>query len=243
MTKDHEEMPFLEHLEELRWRIIKSLVAIALCAIPCGIFWEKIFDVVMIYPLRHADPQPRLIVTSPPEAILLSLKIAIAGGLILSTPVLFYQIWRFVAPGLYKHERFLIMPLVVTSVVSFLLGVGFSYLVLPYVINFLAGFGAGRMDALFKTNEYLGFLLRIILAFGLVFELPVVSFVLTKLGIITPRFLISKFRWALVIIFIVAAVLTPPDIVSQMFLAAPLLVLYGISILVSFIVAGKRKEA
>lgn len=232
-------MPFLDHLEELRWRIIKSVVAIAICAVPCGIFWRQIFDFVMIYPLRNADPRPRLIFTAPAEAILLSFKIALVGGLIAASPVIFYQLWRFVAPGLYKNERVVILPTVFASVLCFLAGIGFSYLVVPYVINFLARFGAGRMDAMFRTSEYLGFLIRISLAFGLVFELPVVSFILTRLGVLTPRFLVEKLRYAILIMFILAAVLTPPDIISQVFLAVPLLLLYGISIGVSYLVARR----
>ncbi|MBD3315802.1 MAG: twin-arginine translocase subunit TatC, partial [Chitinivibrionales bacterium] len=134
------EMPFLDHLEELRLRIIKCIVAIVICAIPCGIFWREIFDLVMIYPLRNADPQPRLIFTAPAEAILLSFKIAIVGGLIAGSPVVFYQLWRFVAPGLYKNEKGIVLPTVIASVLCFFGGIGFSYVVVPYVINFLARF-------------------------------------------------------------------------------------------------------
>jgi sec-independent protein translocase protein TatC len=240
MATAHEgEMPFLDHLEELRWRIITSVVAVVICAIPCGIFWQEIFDFVMIHPLRGADPKPRLIVTAPAEAILLSFKIAVVGGLIAASPVIFYQLWRFVAPGLYKKEKVVILPTVFASVVCFLGGLSFSYLVVPYVITFLARFSAGRMDAMFRTTEYLSFLIRISLAFGLVFELPVVSFILTRLGLLTPRFLVEKLRYAVIIMFILAAILTPPDIISQVFLAVPLLVLYGISILVSYIVVRR----
>lgn len=240
MSSPADGMPFLEHLEELRWRIIKSMIAIVAAAIPCGIFWQRIFDVVMVYPLRFADPKPRLIVTSPVEAVMLSIKIAIAGGIIFAIPVVFYQIWRFVAPGLYKKEKVVILPTVIVSSISFLIGIGFCYMLLPYVVRFLARFAEGRMDAMFKMNEYLSFLIKLSLAFGIVFELPVISFVLTKIGILTPGFLISKFRYAIVIIFVLAAILTPPDILSQSLLAAPLLVLYGVSILVSFLVQEKN---
>ncbi|MBD3392122.1 MAG: twin-arginine translocase subunit TatC [Chitinivibrionales bacterium] len=240
MATADEGMSFLEHLEELRWRLIKSLIAIVVFAIPCGIFWKRIFDILMLHPLRLAQPRPRLIFTAPAEAILLSIKIAVFGGVVIAAPVVFYQIWRFVAPGLYKHEKAVVVPTVIASTVFFMMGLGFSYLVIPYVIQFLARFGEGLMDAMFRTQEYLGFLIKLMLAFGIVFELPVVSFVLTRLGVITPRFLIDNTRYAVVVIFIVAAVLTPPDVVSQAFLAAPLLVLYGISILVSMAVAGRQ---
>lgn len=242
MTVPKEEMSFLDHLEELRWRIVKSLAAIVALAIPCGIYWKNIFDVIMIFPLRLAEPAPRLIYTSPAEAVILSIKIAIAGGVIFAAPIVFYQIWRFVAPGLYKNEKVIVLPVVIASTLFFLMGVSFSYVSVPFVISFLTRFGAGKMDAFYRAQEYLGFLIKLALAFGVVFELPVVSYVLTKIGILTPKFLIEKIRYAIVIIFIVAAILTPPDVISQLFLAVPLLVLYGISILVSFVVMEKKHD-
>jgi len=240
MSSNDTEIPFLEHLEQLRWRLIKSIAAVVVLAIPCGILWQRIFDIVMIYPLRFADPKPRLIVTSPVEAVMLSLKIAVAGGIVLAAPVIFYQLWRFVAPGLYKHEKNLILPSVFFSTVFFLAGVGFCYLMLPYLLRFLAAFSGGRMDAYYRTNEYLAFLLQLCLAFGVVFELPVISYVLTKLDIITPGFLVRNFKYALVIAFIAAAVLTPPDVLSQLLMAAPLTLLYALSILVSHMVARRK---
>lgn len=240
MSEAGAELPFLEHLEELRWRLIKALASVVVFAIPCGIFWKYIFDWVMVYPLRFADPKPQLIVTSPAEAVMLSLKIAVAGGVILATPVIFYQIWRFVAPGLYKHERVVVLPAVFFSTLFFLSGVAFCYFVLPYLLEFLASFAEGRLDAMYKTNEYLSFLIKLCLAFGAVFELPVISFVLTRLGLITPRFMIEKSRYALVAVFILAALLTPPDVLSQMLLAVPLILLYLVSILVSFVVARRK---
>lgn len=242
MASKTNEMSFLDHLEEFRWRIVKCLIAIAVFAVPCGIFWERIFDIVMIYPLRLSNPKPRLIYTSPAEAIILSIKIAIASGIILAAPVVFYQIWRFISPGLYKKEKVFILPVVIASTVFFLLGIGFSYLTVPFVISFLSKFAEGKLDAFYRAQEYLGFLIKLAFAFGVVFELPVISFVLTKLGFLTPMFLIKNIRYAAVIIFIMAAVLTPPDVVSQMFLALPLIVLYGVSILVSFCVMEKKSD-
>jgi sec-independent protein translocase protein TatC len=239
--KNPDEMSFLDHLEELRWRIFKCLIAVGICAVPCGVFWKEIFDVVMIYPLRLADPQPKLIYTSPAEAIILSIKIAITGGIIAAAPVVFYQIWRFISPGLYKKEKVVILPVVFASTLFFLLGIGFAYFTVPFVISFLTRFAAGKLDALYRSQEYLGFLIKLAMAFGVVFELPVLSYIFTKLGFLTPKILISKIRYAIVIIFILAAILTPPDVVSQVFLAVPLLVLYGISIVVSFCVRERKK--
>jgi len=241
MEPGEKELPFLEHLEELRWRLIKSILAIVVCAIPCGIWWDRIFDLVMVYPLRLSHPRPRLIITSPAEAVMLSLKIAIAGGIVAATPVVFYQIWRFVAPGLYRHEKVVVLPAAFFSTVFFLGGVAFCYTLMPYVLQFLSGFAAGRMDSMYRMNEYLSFILTLCLAFGVVFELPVVAYVLTRLGVITPQFLVQKSRYAIVAIFIVAAVLTPPDVLSQVLMALPLLVLYGLSILVSYAVARRQR--
>ncbi len=242
MAKSTNELSFLSHLEELRWRIIKCFIAVIICAIPCGIYWKKIFDVIMIIPLRLANPTPRLIYTNPTEAIILSIKIAIVCGIILAAPIVFYQIWRFISPGLYKNEKVLVLPLVFASTIFFLLGISFSYVSVPFVISFLAKFAEGKMDAFYKAQEYLGFLIKLGLAFGIVFELPVLSFILTKAGLIGPSFLIKNFKYALVLIFVIAALLTPPDIISQMLLAVPLLVLYGISILVSFFVREKKSD-
>ena len=242
MASNKDEMSFLEHLEELRWRILKCVIAIAVFAVPCGVFWKKIFDIVMIYPLWRADPKPVLIYTSPAEPIILSIKIAVAGGLILGSPFVFYQIWHFVSPGLFKKEKVVILPVVIASSLFFILGILFSYMAIPMVIQFLLKFAEGKLDAFYRAQEYLGFLLKLAIAFGVVFELPVVSFVLTRIGIITPEFLIKNFRYAIIVIFIMAAFLTPPDIVSQMFLALPLLVLYGVSILVSFFVMRRKSD-
>jgi sec-independent protein translocase protein TatC len=241
MAQAVETMPFLQHLEELRWRILKALGAVIVFTIPCWIWWEKIFEAVMLYPLRFTDPRPQLIITAPIEGFMLSVKIALAGGVICAVPVIFYQLWKFVSPGLYKHERGIVLPAVIASTISFLLGVGFCYLVLPYLLQFLSNYAGNRLSALFKIDEYLSFLIKLSLAFGLVFEMPVISFVLSRVGLLTPQFMLKKFRYAIVIIFIVAAILTPPDVLSQTMLAVPLLVLYAISILVSHLVVRRRQ--
>jgi sec-independent protein translocase protein TatC len=236
-------MSFLDHLEELRWRIFKSIFAIGICAVPCGIFWEKIFNLIMIDPLRFTNTSTHLIGTNPTEAIVLCIKITVMGGIICGSPVVFYQLWRFVSPGLYKNEKIFILPVVFASTIFFILGILFSYyLTIPFVLNFLTKFSEGKLESYYKASEYLSFLIKLSLAFGIVFELPVISYVLTKVGLLTPDFLINNIRYATVIIFIIAAFLTPPDIVSQLFLAIPLIVLYGISILVSFVVREKKSD-
>jgi len=242
LKTESREMSFLDHLEELRWRLIKCLIAVIVFAIPSGIFWKQIFDIIMVYPLRFSDPKPHLIFTNPTEGITLSIEIAIVSSIILSAPIIFFQLWRFISPGLYKNEKKFVLPLVISTTFFFLLGTGFCYLVVPFILSFFAKYPQGRMDAFYRVQDYLTFLVQLSLAFGIVFELPVISFILTKAGIITHRFLIDKGRYAIVIIFIVAAILTPPDILSQLALALPLLILYGISILVSYCIREKKRD-
>jgi sec-independent protein translocase protein TatC len=242
VTVNKDEMSFLDHLEELRWRLIKAAIAVAICAIPCGIFWQKIFDVVMIYPLRFTSPKPKLIYTNPSESVILSLKIAVAGGLIAASPVVFYQLWRFISPGLYRNEKKVILPAVFASTFFFIGGIAFSYYTFPIVLKFLTSYAGNQLDAMFKVGEYFGFLLKISMSFGVVFNLPVISFVLARMGILTPGFLVKNFRYALVAVFILAAILTPPDIISQLMLAGPLLVLYAVSIVVAAMASRSVKE-
>jgi sec-independent protein translocase protein TatC len=234
------EMSFLGHLEELRWRIVKCAVALFVCAVPCGIFWKKIFDVVMIYPLRFANPRPHLIITSPVESVMVSIKIALGGGVVLAVPVIFYQIWKFVSPGLFPNEKRTVLPTVIASSVAFICGILFCYTLLPFLLRVLTNYAGYRLDPYFRVNDYFAFLLKLSLAFGIVFELPVVSFVLVRMGLLTSDFLVRHVRIAIVIIFIVAAILTPPDVFSQLLLALPLLLLYGLSIIVARI-AGRKK--
>ncbi len=232
MKAEKSEMPFLEHLEELRWRIIKAAIAIVVFAIPAGIYWKQIFDFIMLYPLRLADPKPKLIYTNPSESFVISIKIAIAGGLIMAAPVVFFQLWKFVSPALYGNEKKVILPTVFASTFFFISGIVFSYLTFPYVMRFFTMFAGDRIDPMFKIGDYFGFLLKLSLAFGVVFELPVISFVLARLGLINASFLLKNIRYAVVVIFVIAAILTPPDVLSQVVMAVPLLVLYGLSILV-----------
>jgi sec-independent protein translocase protein TatC len=234
------EMSFLDHLEELRWRIVKMALAVVLCSIPCGVLWKTIFNIVMMYPLQFANPKPHLIFTNPVESVMISLKIALGGGVTLAAPIVFYQIWMFISPGLFQKERRIVLPSVIASTVAFFSGVAFCYIMLPFLLRILTGYAGNLLDPYFKINDYFGFLLKLSLAFGIVFELPVVSFILVRMGLLHPNFLVRHSRIAIVIIFIIAAVLTPPDVFSQLALALPLLLLYGLSILVA-LVAGRKK--
>ncbi|MCL2690465.1 MAG: twin-arginine translocase subunit TatC [Chitinispirillia bacterium] len=239
LESGYKKMTLTDHLEELRSVLIRCGFAVVLCAVPCGIFWKRIFELLTAYPLKLSDPLPTMIYTTPAEAIMLSIKIALVGGLLFASPFIFLQMWKFIAPGLYKNEKRVIIPAAFASTICFLAGVTFSSFLLPMMLRFLTGFGAGLLDPFFKAGEYLGFIMRICLAFGVAFQLPVVAFVLAKMGVINHLFLLRYARHAIVGIFILAAILTPPDVLSQVLLALPLLVLYALSIFISFI-CGKK---
>jgi sec-independent protein translocase protein TatC len=233
-------LSFLDHLQELRSRLIKCLVAVAVAAIPCFIYWRTIFDLILAHPLKSINPKPHITVTAPAEPVMISMEIAIVSGIILASPVIFYQAWRFVSPALYKHEKRAVFPIVFSSAVSFFIGIAFSCMIIPLLLRVFSTFGGGVLESYYKAKEYIGFVVKISLACGLIFELPVLSFILTKMGFLTPRFLLGKIRHAVVASFIVAAILTPPDMFSQFVMAMPLLALYGVSVLVAFMAEKKK---
>jgi sec-independent protein translocase protein TatC len=234
------EMPFIAHIRELRNVLIRCGLAVIVCAIPCAIYWKQIFDTIVSHSLRLCEPFVHIIYTAPTETIMISLKIAFVCGLTLASPVIFQQVWSFVSPALYKREKILMISTALASTVCFLSGVAFSFYLLPLALKFLTEFAAGTLEPFFKIDEYFNFLIKLSVSFGLAFQLPVVAFVFSKFGWIDHKFLLRNFRYAIVLIFIVAAILTPPDILSQILLALPLLVLYALSILISFF-AGEKK--
>ncbi|MCL2183054.1 MAG: twin-arginine translocase subunit TatC [Chitinispirillia bacterium] len=232
---DGPKMSIIGHIEELRRTLIRCICAVIICAIPCGIYWTRIFEWIAIYPLRLSDPSPRIIYTAPAETVMLSFKIALTCGIVIASPVIFQQIWSFVSPGLYKKEKLVILPAAIASTFCFLLGITFCYFMLPMLLQFLTAFASGQIAPFYRIDEYLSFLINLSLAFGLAFELPVVVFVLSKMRVINHRFMIKYFRHAIVLIFILAAVITPPDVLSQILLATPLVGLYAVSILISYL--------
>ncbi len=199
----------------------------------------------MIRPLKDALPEgSHLIFTNLPEMFITYLKVSLISGIILATPVIFYEFWKFVAPGLYQNEKRLLVPFVLCSCVLFLGGAIFGYFVVfPFGFKFFLGFSTEYIKALPSVKQYFSFAMKLLIAFGIVFELPVISYFLTKIGIITPQFLKNNRKYAVVIIFALAAIFTPPDVMTQFMMAIPLIVLYEVSILISKIAyAGKRKE-
>lgn len=227
------EMTFLEHLEELRWRIIYSLIGIVVGTVIAWIFIDFLVDVVLLKPAKDSGAELQNL--RPFGQLFLYFQIAISVGMILSIPNIFYQLWQFIAPALRKHERKYIFWIVVFSSICFLAGIAFAYFVmLPLTLKFAAQFGSTAIKNQFSIDEYMSIIISVMLAAGLVFELPMISFFLSKLGILKPSFMRKYQRHAIVFIMIAAAFLTPgTDPVSQIVLAVPLVLLYEISILVS----------
>jgi sec-independent protein translocase protein TatC len=238
-TRDEKRMSFLDHLEELRWRILKSLAVVILFSVIAYFFSEHLLSILT----RPVPKDVQLIFTTPTGAFLVSIKVAIIFGILASLPVIFYQIWAFVAPGLIEKEIRLAVVVVVSATCCFLLGFAFAYfIILPFGLRFLFSFQTSYLAPMPDIGSYIGFAGRLFLAFGVVFELPLLSFLLSKMGLLTPNFLRKQRRYAIAVIFILAAILTPPDVITQLLLAAPLILLYEGSIWISAAVTGKRKQ-
>jgi sec-independent protein translocase protein TatC len=231
-------MTFTEHLEEFRRCLLKSLVAIALSSGVCYFFSESIFRFI-VAPLQHSLPSGQnLIGTGVTEAFFTEIKVALAAGVFFSCPAIFYQIWRFLSPGLSGKEKRPVLPFVLSATVFFLGGALFCYfIVLPIAfVYFIEQYGTIGVTPAIRIGEYFTFFFRMVLAFGVTFELPVFTFFLVRLGIWNYRLMLSSFRYALVAIFIIAAILTPtPDIINQSLLAGPMLLLYVVSIGVAYL--------
>ncbi len=235
-----EELPVTEHIEELRQRLFKSFIAIGIGFLIAWPFKKKIL-LFLERPLPE-NLQGKLIFLSPPEAFFTALKISFFAGILISLPFVLYQVWKFIEPGLYEHEKRFILPFMFFSLLFFFLGASFAYFViLPFGLRFLLGFMGNLLIPQITVGNYVSFVIQMILAFGFVFLLPVVVWLLSKLGIINYRLLERNRKYAILVIFIVAALLTPPDAFSQIMMAIPLLVLYELSIWVSKL-AGKEIE-
>lgn len=234
-------MSFLDHLEELRSRLLKSVIALA---IGFGISWsfrEEIFH-FMVSPLRAAYPKLELIATSPTEAIMLYMKMAFFAGIFLAAPFLLYQIWAFVAPGLYANEKGYAIPFILFGSLFFIAGAAFGhYYLFPITFSFLGDFGGADIRFMPKVDDYYTFYSWFLLSLGVVFQVPVIIFVLARIGLVTAGFLLRQFKWAVLLAFIVAAVVTPtPDIVTQTLLALPMIGLYLLGVVVAAIFGKKR---
>jgi sec-independent protein translocase protein TatC len=227
------EMGLMDHLRELRKRIVLSSIAITCAAVVGYLYAQYIFD-ILNKPYFDAFKDDKLIGTGPAEAFILKMKVAFFGGFILASPYVFYQLWLFIAPGLYSHEKRQAVPFIAASTLLFALGIWFGYdIIFPFAFQFFhSEYVSVGLTPTVRMSEHLSTMITGLLAFGVVFEMPVLAYFLARLGFLTDRFLIDHVRHAIVGIFILAAVLSPPDVITQCLLAAPLLVLYGLSILV-----------
>lgn len=225
---------FWDHLHELRSRLLKCFLAVALGASLAYAIWERLWS-LMAWPLTRQNLAVTFIATSPLETFLTSLKLSLLTGIILAFPFIMWQVWRFLAPALYRHEKKLFLGAFAASLVLFLAGAAFAYfVVIPMGLHFLATYNPGSVVQSWKQADYAAFISQFLLAFGTIFELPVVTFVLARLALITASGMWSFFRYAIILIFVTAAILTPgPDPVSQILLAIPLCFLYLASILVA----------
>ena len=240
---DATKAPLLDHLIELRGRLIRSIVAIGLCFLLC--YWqsENIFA-FLITPLLHVLPEGRgLIYTAPQEAFFTYVKLSLWGAIMLAFPIIASQIWMFVAPGLYRHERKAFLPFLIATPVLFVLGASLAYYgVIPLALKFFSHFETAEIRQENRVSEYLSFFMTLIFGFGLAFEMPVLLTLMGKVGLISSDTLKSKRRYAIVGVFIIAAVATPPDPISQISLALPMILLYELSILSVRMVEKKREE-
>ena len=241
MTDPAGEMGFLDHLEELRWRIIKGLLAIIVGSAVSFGFIDQILE-ILLKPTTATSYRIALQVLSVQGMFLIKWFIAFISGFVLAMPVVVYQIWRFVTPGLKINEKRYALPVVLFACISFITGVSFGYLVLiPFSLEFFSGMGAGLVENNFSITYYFSFLTWLLLGSGLVFQLPVLSLFLSAIGVLTPPFMRHYRRHAIVTILILSSFITPPDPVSMLMMAVPLVVLYEISIGVSWMVNHRRE--
>jgi sec-independent protein translocase protein TatC len=239
---DEARMSFTGHLEELRNRLIKCLVAVGIGFIGSYFFKEEFFQILSRPLLKAMGEKGTMIFTGVPEPFFVYLKVALVASIFFSAPVILYEIWAFVAPGLYVHEKRYVVPFVFFSSLLFLLGTAFGYYVVcPYGFKFLLGFATYNIQPMLAIKEYFSFSTKLLLAFGFVFQLPLFLVFLSKAGVVTPQTLSRQRKYVILLIFIVAAILTPPDVATQFMMAGPLVALFEIGLILARIF-GKKGE-
>ena len=233
-------MTFIDHLEELRWRIIKSLIGIIIGSCLIFFFIDEIF-LILLYPTTLLDPSPKLQVLKVHGMFMIKWGIAFVGGLILGIPVITYQIWKFISPGLLNDEKKYALPIVSFSFVSFSIGVLFAYfIIIPFSLNFFSSMGYVDVENNFSINYYFNYILWLIFSSGLLFQLPVLVVILSVIGLLTPAFMRYYRRHSFISILVLSALITPPDPISLLMMSIPLIFLYEISIILSSIFQNKN---
>jgi sec-independent protein translocase protein TatC len=241
--KSPDGMTFLEHLDDLRKRIIYSLVALLVAVIPAYMFSKDIFK-ILARPVTQSLPQgTRLAVTTLPAAFMVYIKVSFLAAIFFTSPFIFYQLWKFIAPGLYQKEKKYVIPFVFLTTFFFILGALFGYFVLfPFACRFFLTIGSDFQPVI-TADKYFSLALHLLLGIALVFELPTLVFFLSRMGLVTAGWMIKNIKYAVLAIFIIAAIITPtPDFINQAILAAPMLGLYGLSILIALFAGKKRKK-
>ncbi len=243
-ANDHEaRMSIVEHLQELRVRLLRAAIAIAVGFIVAYAIDEQIFA-ALTWPIREVSHGKVLLIgTGVGEAFFTKIKVALIAGLFIASPAVFYEIWKFIAPGLYQSERRMARPFVISATLFFLAGGYFCWAVVFKIgyAFFLSQYASIGITPTIRISEYLEFSTKLLLAFGITFEMPIFAFFLTQLGILDYKMMIHYLRYAILAIFIVAAALTPPDMISQFLLAIPLLALYALSIGVAYVFRAREK--
>lgn len=238
-----DKQPFMAHLEELRKRLVVCAIAIGIGFILSYIFSKRLFSLLTMPLQKVLPPESSLIFTNLPEMFIAYIKVALIAGVILALPVIFYELWMFTVPALYQKERKYLVPFVVFSSILFAAGSFFGYFVVfPYGFKFFIGLATEDIQALPSVKQYFSFSTRLLLAFGIVFELPVAVFFLSKIKLINPGLMKKNRKFAILGSFVIAAILTPPDIATQSMMALPLIILYEISIIVSKFAYKKGEE-
>ena len=222
------------HIADLRKRLMNAGAALIVAFFACFFFYEPILEWMMLPAKAILPAGSSMVAIEIQETFFTALKVAFFSGFIVSLPVIFWQLWLFLAPGLYEHEKKLVIPFVFFATLMFLIGSSFAYyVVVPYGFDFLINFGSTVVTVFPSIGKYVGFFTKLLFGFGVAFELPVITFFLAKIGLVDDRMLKDFFKYAIVLIFVLASLLTPPDVLTQFLMAGPLILLYIVSIYIA----------
>lgn len=236
-----DKLPFTSHLAELRTRLIRSFIAVGIGFLLSYIYVEQIFEFLMRPMIDTLPPGSPIVFTTLTEGFFTYFKLALTSGVCIAFPVILYQVWCFIAPGLLEHEKRYALPFAISATFFFIFGAAFCYyVVFPSTFRFLMSFSSDILRPMPSMKEYLSFSSKMLLTFGLIFEYPLIVFFLAKVGVLKGSWLVRQRRYAIVLIFVISAVITPPDVVSQILMALPMMVLYEMGIIIAKVVGKKE---